>query len=82
MTLAIDVIASCTKTDRGRVADIILGYELATGIAVDENVSWDGMPLGMGSDLIDFMKANPDVGGTYGNIAKAWLNYRLAKFDR
>lgn len=83
MPLAIEIISSCANVPPSRVADVLVGYELATGLCLGADVSWDALPLGAGSQLIDFLKsdyANPELLGTYGEIARAWLHWRLSKF--
>lgn len=85
MTLAIKVIASNGNLrNTGEAADILLGYELATGMSLGADIEWKDMPLGSGGDLINFAQSFayrdlPDR-RSYGDIARAWLDYRLARF--
>jgi len=85
MTLAIEVIANAGNlSNTGEAADILLGYELATGMSLGDSIEWSDLPLGSGSDLIGFAQsyAYRNLPGcrSYGDIARAWLDYRLAYF--
>jgi hypothetical protein len=91
MTLAIDVIATNGQISTGAAADLLIAYELATGtvvggadFTVTEEVDWSDLPLGAGCDLIAFAQSlayrNLPDEKTYGDVARAWLNYRLAHF--
>ena len=86
MTLAIDVIkTNGNLRNSGEAADILLGYELATGLSIGDDTEWRGLPLGAGNDLINFANsaAYSDLprNRSYGDIARAWLDWRLANFD-
>lgn len=82
--LAILVIASNGQISTGEAADVLLGYELATGLSIGDETEWNDLPLGAGSDLISFVQSSAyrdlQPGKSYGDIARAWLDYRLAKF--
>ena len=86
MTLAINVIkTNGNLRNSGEAADILLGYELATGLSIGDDTEWRGLPLGAGNDLINFANsaAYSDLprNRSYGDIARAWLDWRLAHFD-
>jgi len=77
--LAIDIIASATQISVGKAADILIGYELATNLSIGDEVLWDELPLGAGTDIISFIRSGrvPETGSSYGDIARAWLLFRL-----
>lgn len=83
---AAHIIAGSTGLTTGAAQDIITAASLATAIALPqsvETVTWDEIPLGMGSDLIDFAKSDAykimieDPGLTFGQLSRAYLLYRL-----
>jgi hypothetical protein len=83
MTLAIQIIASAADLpNSGAAADILLAYELAVGVCIGDETEWDDLPLGTGSDLVSFAKSDlyKPEGASYGQIARQWLAYRLARF--
>jgi hypothetical protein len=83
---AVDIIGSCAGITQAAVADLFTAYSLATGITVEEDVLWDDLPLGMGSDLISFVQSmhypGSQSGATYGHIARCWLLYRGLKLAK
>jgi hypothetical protein len=84
MTLAIHIISSIADLpNAGAAADILIAYELAVGISIGDETEWDDLPLGTGSDLVSFAKSEfyKPEGASYGQIARQWLAYRLARFN-
>lgn len=82
MSAAIRVISMATGLTETQADDVIIAAELATGMSFDSNASWEELPLGMGTDLIEFIQSNfynRNLQLTYGEIAHAYLQYRLSK---
>lgn len=84
MTKAAHIIASCANlTNDGAAHDIMSAVDLAIGTCTEQTVDWNDMPLGLGSTLIDFAKSVQYTSlpkeRTYGDIAKAFLMFRLSK---
>ena len=85
MPLALDVIkTNGNLRNSGEAADILLGYELATGLDIGDETEWNDLPLGAGADLINFANSatysDLPRGRSFGDIARAWLDWRLSHF--
>ena len=74
MTLAINVIkTNGNLRNSGEAADILLGYELATGLSIGDATEWSDLPLGAGADLINFANS-----ATYSDLPRHSLGRMIA----
>lgn len=84
MPKAAQIIASrANLSNQGAAHDIMLAVDLALGTCTKTAVDWDDLPLGLGCTLIDFAKSTQytdlPAQRNYGDIAKAFLTFCLAK---